>query len=224
MRSRGITIKTSGDFRMEPSSQPGKLHRPSASGLEPGARAERVPEIVRPVPKLRIVASPTIELAEGNLLTQKVDAIVNSWNCNLIPHWMLVTQGVSGAIKKATGTGVFDELREYGVLPLGAARLTSAGSLPLKGIIHVAGINHFWRSSEKSIRDSVSNALVIARNEGYGSVAIPAIGAGSSIAIGRIEIPIWGVSRARSLAIIADQASRSDYSGKVVIVKFKKAV
>lgn len=36
-----------------------------------------------------------------------------------------------------------------------------------------------WRSSERSIRDSVQNSLSIARNRGHPSVALPLIGAGS---------------------------------------------
>lgn len=167
---------------------------------------------------------PQIELVEGDLLRQNVDAIVNAWNRNLIPYWLLVTQGVSGAIKRAAGTAPFEELRKFGVLPLGAARLTAAGKLPFKGIIHVAGINHAWRSSERSVRDSVINALTIARNERFSSVAFPAIGAGSSISIGTKEIPIWGLSTKRSLEIIREEAGRSDFEGKVVIVKFKRAV
>jgi D-aminopeptidase len=31
--------------------------------------------------------------------------------------------------------------------------------LPYRSIIHVAGINMFWRASEKSIRGSVRNAI-----------------------------------------------------------------
>ncbi|RME91811.1 MAG: Appr-1-p processing protein, partial [Verrucomicrobia bacterium] len=56
---------------------------------------------------------------------------------------------------------------------------TSAGRLPFKAIIHVAGINLLWRSSERSIRDSVRNALALARDRGYRSLAFPLIGAGS---------------------------------------------
>jgi O-acetyl-ADP-ribose deacetylase (regulator of RNase III) len=64
-------------------------------------------------------------------------------------------------------------------MPLGTAVVTSAGRLPFKGIIHVAGINMLWRASERSIRDSVANALARAREQGYASVAFPIIGAGS---------------------------------------------
>ena len=47
------------------------------------------------------------------------------------------------------------------------------------GIIHVAGIGLAWRSSERSIRLSVRNALRLASELGYHSVAFPLIGAGT---------------------------------------------
>ncbi|HIN66963.1 MAG TPA: Appr-1-p processing protein, partial [Candidatus Obscuribacterales bacterium] len=38
-----------------------------------------------------------ISIVEGNLLEQPVDCIVNAWNRNIIPWWMLIPHGVSGA-------------------------------------------------------------------------------------------------------------------------------
>jgi O-acetyl-ADP-ribose deacetylase (regulator of RNase III) len=116
---------------------------------------------------------------EGDLLDQDVDVIVNAWNRNIIPWWLLLPQGVSGAIKKRGGTRPFKELRKYGAIPLGGAGLTSAGTLPFKAIIHVAGINMLWRASERSIRDSVRNAMAVAEEHGFQSIAFPLIGAGS---------------------------------------------
>jgi O-acetyl-ADP-ribose deacetylase (regulator of RNase III) len=81
-------------------------------------------------------------IVQGDLLSQPVEAIVNAWNRNLIPWWLLLPQGVSGTIKKKAGSKPFQELRRFGVLPLGGAVTTSAGKLPYKGIIHVAGIGH----------------------------------------------------------------------------------
>ena len=118
-------------------------------------------------------------VVEGDLLDQDVDVIVNAWNRNIIPWWLLLPQGVSGAIKKRGGTGPFKELRKHGPIPLGGAVLTSAGTLPFKGIIHVAGINMFWRASERSIRDSVRSAVALAVENGFQSIAFPLIGAGS---------------------------------------------
>ena len=120
-----------------------------------------------------------VQVVEGDLLDQDVDVIVNAWNRNIIPWWLLLPQGVSGAIKRRGGTGPFKELRKHGPIPLGGAVLTSAGKLPFKGIIHVAGINMLWRASERSIRDSVKNALKLAAEHGFQSIAFPLIGAGS---------------------------------------------
>ncbi|MBB01639.1 MAG: Appr-1-p processing protein, partial [Planctomyces sp.] len=97
------------------------------------------------------------QLVQGDLLDQPVEVIVNSWNRNIIPWWLLLPQGVSGAIKKRGGLAPFRELAKHGSMPLGSAVLTSAGKLPYRGIIHVAGINMLWRASERSIRDSGTN-------------------------------------------------------------------
>jgi O-acetyl-ADP-ribose deacetylase (regulator of RNase III) len=86
-----------------------------------------------------------VKVVQGDLLDQDVDVIVNAWNRNVIPWWLLLPQGVSGAIKRRGGTGPFKELAKHGSIPLGGAVLTSAGRLPFKAIIHVAGINMLWR-------------------------------------------------------------------------------
>src|ERR1700730_15805675 len=113
----------------------------------------------------------TVEVVEGDLLDQDVDVIVNAWNRNIIPWWLLLPQGVSGAIKRRGGTAPFKKVCRHGSIPLGGAVLTSAGTLPFKGIIHVAGINLLWRASERSIRDSVRNALKQALEHGFVSIA-----------------------------------------------------
>src|SRR5579863_3158040 len=99
------------------------------------------------------------EVVQGDLPSQSVEAIVNAWNRNIIPWWLLLPQGVSGAIKRGGGYAPFRELGRRGPIPLGGAVETCPGRLPFKAIIHVAGIDMYWRSSERSIRDSVRNAL-----------------------------------------------------------------
>jgi O-acetyl-ADP-ribose deacetylase len=39
-------------------------------------------------------------LVQGDLLDQDVDVIVNAWNRNIIPWWLLLPQGVSGENEK----------------------------------------------------------------------------------------------------------------------------
>ncbi len=59
-----------------------------------------------------------VELTTGDLLNQDVEVIVNAWNRNIIPWWLLLPQGVSGAIKKRAGYEPFRELAKLGPIPL----------------------------------------------------------------------------------------------------------
>jgi len=149
-------------------------------------------------------------IIHGDLLDQDVDVIVNAWNRNIIPWWLLLPQGVSGAIKRRGGTGPFKELRKHGSIPLGGAVLTSAGNLPFKGIIHVAGINMLWRASERSIRDSVRNAMALAAEKGFRSIAFPLVGAGSG-----------GFNQERVKDIIEDELRKIECGLEVKVVVFK---
>jgi len=119
-----------------------------------------------------------IEFINGDIFEQDVDVIVNPWNQNFIPWWLLVPQGVSGQIKKKAGYTPFKELG-YRPMRLGKARLTSAGRLNYKGIIHVAGINIFWFATRYSILESLKSVVEICNAQNFISVAIPLIGSGT---------------------------------------------
>jgi O-acetyl-ADP-ribose deacetylase (regulator of RNase III) len=150
-----------------------------------------------------------VKTVSGDLLDQDVEVIVNAWNRNIIPWWLLIPQGVSGAIKRRAGLDPFRELAKHGPIPLGGAVLTGAGRLPFKGIIHVAGISMLWRSSERSIRASVANAVALAARSGFGSIALPLVGAGTG-----------GGDEDRVQALIEDELRSIAYDGEVVIVRF----
>jgi len=150
-----------------------------------------------------------VTVVEGDLLGQDVEVIVNAWNRNIIPWWLLLPQGVSGAIKRRAGYAPFRELGRMGPIPLGAAVETSAGRLPFRAIIHVAGINMLWRSSERAIRRCVRSALGIARERGYRSVAFPLIGAGTG-----------GFSPQRTIEIMQDEVRGGSFDGEIRIVRF----
>jgi O-acetyl-ADP-ribose deacetylase (regulator of RNase III) len=149
------------------------------------------------------------EIIQGDLLDQEVECIVNAWNRNIIPWWLLLPQGVSGAIKKRGGYAPFREVGRHGPIPLGGAVLTNAGRLPFKGIIHIAGINMLWFASEKSIRTSVRSAMDIVNRQSFASVAFPVIGAGS----GSFKVD-------KALAIMMDEFGHLESDAKVIIVKF----
>jgi O-acetyl-ADP-ribose deacetylase (regulator of RNase III) len=152
-----------------------------------------------------------VRVVDGDLLDQRVDAIVNAWNRNIIPWWLLLPQGVSGAIKRRAGYQPFRELARVGPMPLGTAVVTSAGRLPYRGIIHVAGINMLWRASEQSIRDSVASALARAREHGFHSLAFPVIGAGSG-----------GFDEARALEVVLAVLEAGAGELDVTVVRYRR--
>jgi O-acetyl-ADP-ribose deacetylase (regulator of RNase III) len=86
-----------------------------------------------------------VELTTGDLLNQNVEVIVNAWNRNIIPWWLLLPQGVSGSIKKHAGYEPFWEVARHGPIPLGGAVFTSAGRLPFKGINSYYELHEFRR-------------------------------------------------------------------------------
>jgi len=149
-------------------------------------------------------------ITEGDLLNQNVDVIVNAWNRNIIPWWLLLPQGVSGAIKKHGGIAPFREVARYGPIPFGGAVKTGAGRLPFKAIIHVAGINMLWRATEQSIQDSVFNAMKIVEENNFESVAFPIIGAGSG-----------SFNTEKALTCMMHAFSAIDTHAKVIVVKYR---
>ncbi|MBI1889856.1 MAG: macro domain-containing protein [Burkholderiales bacterium] len=154
----------------------------------------------------------TPHIVDGDLLDQKVEVIVNAWNRNIIPWWLLVPQGVSGAIKRRGGYQPFRELGRMGAIPLGGAVQTSAGRLPYKAIIHVAGINMLWRSSKRSIQSSVVSAMTLVNREKFNSVAFPIIGAGTG-----------GFGEEGALELMLEAFTSVDSSATVTIVRFRRS-
>lgn len=152
-----------------------------------------------------------LQEVEGDLLDQPVEVIVNSWNRNVIPWWLLLPQGVSGAIKRRGGTAPFREVARHGSMPLGSAVLSSAGRLPFRAIIHVAGIDLLWRASEMSIRGSARSAIELVNREGFASVAFPIIGAGSG-----------GMNEARARTLLLDELRSLTTAAQVVVVRYRQ--
>ena len=149
-----------------------------------------------------------LRVVEGDLLDQDVEVIVNAWNRNVLPWWLLLPQGVSKAIRRRAGLAPFRELARLGPIPLGGAIATGAGRLPFRAIVHVAGINLLWRASERSVRGAVRSALALAAARGWRSVAMPLIGAGSG-----------GARRDRVLAWMQQELTTVAFDGEVRIVR-----
>lgn len=151
------------------------------------------------------------EIVTGDLLDQNTEVIVNAWNRNIIPWWLLWPHGVSGAIKKRGGTAPFREVARHGPIPLGGAVCTSPGNLPFQNIIHVAGINGFWQASEYSIRQSVRSAMKLAEEKGFTSIAFPIIGAGAG-----------NFPESRALEMMCDELEKIESNSQVIVVRYQK--
>ena len=96
-------------------------------------------------------------------------------------------------------------------MKLGEAVLTGAGKLDYQGIIHVAGINMFWRASQYSIQTSVANAMNIVNQKGFKSVAFPIIGAGSG-----------SFDTKTALDLIVQKMSTIEGTPKVFVIRYRK--
>jgi O-acetyl-ADP-ribose deacetylase (regulator of RNase III) len=133
------------------------------------------------VPKSAAESAPEIALAEGDLTTQDVDAIVNAANSTLLGGF-----GVDGAIHRAGGHSILaecEELRRTAFpdgLPTGRAVATGGGDLPARWVIHTVG--PVYRTSDDPVGELASchtEALRVADELGARTVAFPAISTGA---------------------------------------------
>ena len=118
-----------------------------------------------------------LELVQGDITTQSVDAIVNAANSRLAGGG-----GVDGAIHAAAGPALLAETdsRYPEGCPTGDAVATSAGQLPAKHVFHAVG--PVWRGGmqqeEQQLRSAWRRCLELAVEHSCRSIAFPAISTG----------------------------------------------
>jgi O-acetyl-ADP-ribose deacetylase len=118
-----------------------------------------------------------LELVIGDITTAHVDAIANAANAALRGGG-----GVDGAIHRAAGPGLLDELRRRypDGTPTGTAVETSGHGLPARWVLHAVG--PVWRGGERGEAEQLADAyracLGLCDRLGARSIAFPAISMG----------------------------------------------
>jgi len=118
-------------------------------------------------------AGLTVEILQGDLTQQDVDAIVNAANNDLE-----LGGGVAGAIAQAGGPQIQAECRAIGPIEVGDAAITSGGNLTARFVIHAASMRLGGRTGADGLRRSTRRSLEIADLRGLRSIAFPAVGTG----------------------------------------------
>jgi O-acetyl-ADP-ribose deacetylase (regulator of RNase III) len=121
-----------------------------------------------------------IELVQGDITTQQVDAIVNAANSSLLGGG-----GVDGAIHRRGGPEILEACRKlrashYGKgLATGTAVATTAGRLPATWVVHTVGpVYRAGQDRSAMLRSCYETSLQVADELGAQTVAYPLISAG----------------------------------------------
>ncbi len=116
-----------------------------------------------------------LELVEGDITLQRVDAIVNAANNDL-----QLGAGVAGAIARRGGPAIQAECDRISPIAIGEAALTGGGHLPAPYVIHAASMGFGHPTTAASLRASTRASLRLARERQLQSIAFPALGTGVS--------------------------------------------
>lgn len=153
-----------------------------------------------------------VELIQGDITVQEVDAIVNAANSGLRGGG-----GVDGAIHRAGGPRIMEECRRLGSCPTGSACLTTGGDLPARFVIHAVG--PVWRGGGHGEAGLLAGAyrlsLELAREQGLTTVAFPSISTGAY----RYPLP---AAAAIALETVIRHLHGETSLGKVVFVLFSE--
>lgn len=118
----------------------------------------------------------TIDLVQGDITEQALDAIVNAANTTLLGGG-----GVDGAIHRKGGPEILAACRVLGGCATGDAKATTAGRLPAKWVIHAVGpvYRDGARGEPVLLARAYRRSLEVARELGARSVAFPSISTGA---------------------------------------------
>jgi O-acetyl-ADP-ribose deacetylase (regulator of RNase III) len=121
------------------------------------------------------VNQSVVELIQGNIVEQDVDAIVNAANSSLLGGG-----GVDGAIHHAAGPELLAECRTLGGCPTGQARITNGYRLKARHVIHTVGpIYHSQPRDAELLSSAYLSSLQLASRHNIRTIAFPSISTGA---------------------------------------------
>lgn len=151
-----------------------------------------------------------IQVIQGDITLQKVNAIVNAANNSLLGGG-----GVDGAIHRAAGPGLLEECRRLNGCATGSAKSTRGYDLPATWIIHTVG--PVWRGGNQNedylLADCYRSCLKLAAEKQIRTIAFP------SISTGAYGFPVGRASRI-AFAEIQHHLIQNKLPEKVYIVCF----
>ena len=122
-------------------------------------------------------AGQKIQIVQGDITAEEVDAIVNAANEHLMHGggvaWAIVKKGGSDIQKESN-----DWIREHGPVSHARPAWTSGGLLPAKYVIHAVGPVWGDGDEDKKLSDAISGSLAVADKLRCESIALPAISTG----------------------------------------------
>jgi O-acetyl-ADP-ribose deacetylase (regulator of RNase III) len=146
-----------------------------------------------------------IKIIQGDITQASVDAVVNAAN-----SIMLGGGGVDGAIHRAAGPELLEACKkvkpENGIrCPTGEARITDAGNLKAKYVIHTVGPRYnIDKDPENLLSSAYMNSLDLAISHGCESIAFPAISCG-----------VFGYPPQEAAKIAVSVCRRSEYEALI---------
>jgi O-acetyl-ADP-ribose deacetylase (regulator of RNase III) len=162
----------------------------------------------------------TLELVVGDITTERVDAVGNAANAQLRGGG-----GVDGAIHRAAGPGLLEELRRSypDGTATGTAVPTGAHRLPARWIFHAVG--PVWRGGQQGEAELLAGAyrscLRLADEHACRSLALPAISMGiygyppdegARIAVGTVADHLRGETTLELIRFVLRDATLAAFS------------